>query len=412
MSSQPASKMLLQCLVVEDPQAKAIRLSQFSLQEWESLLEEARRHGLTPLLAGKLNTLPPPLALPESIRQRLHQASVLCASRNLLLYHELGLVLTALHQAGVPVIALKGAFLAEHVYENIAMRPMGDVDLLVRRDHLAYAAEILSSAGYHPSRSYLIEKEIIGMHHLPPYTKPGALTIESHWTLAAPSDPLEIDMEAVWSQARTTTLAGAPAQALSSEDLLIHLGIHFCQHEFRLGLKHLYDLAQVLAHGTAGPDWNLLYQRAARFRATRCLFLVLSLALELLRAPVPQSLLEALRPPDFEDEIYLLARERILAFSRDWEIHPDIAALWRDRTWRSRLATFRRALFVHPTYLSVQYNLPPGSRIVYLYYPVRLLDLLKSYGGQLTRMLRGDPSARANARRENALADWLMTNNT
>jgi hypothetical protein len=56
----------------------------------------------------------------------------------MLLYQELQTVLKTFkfRAASIAVIALKGAFLAELVYENIGLRAIGDVDLLVKKEDL------------------------------------------------------------------------------------------------------------------------------------------------------------------------------------------------------------------------------------------------------------------------------------
>lgn len=90
-----------------------------------------------------LGSLPPPLS--DFLLEENSQA----VARAHRLQETLGSVLLALRAAGVEVVALKGAALAFFHYEDPALRPMGDLDLLLRdpRD-LARATTALSGAGW------------------------------------------------------------------------------------------------------------------------------------------------------------------------------------------------------------------------------------------------------------------------
>lgn len=58
------------------------------------------------------------------------------------------------------------------------------------------------------------------------------------------------------------------------------------------------------------------------------------------------------------------------------------------------------------------YPAPPDSVRVYLYYAVRVKDLLQRHGRQAWRLLKGDSGMQARATRENetsALRAWLLS---
>jgi len=48
----------------------------------------------------------------------------------------------------LPVILLKGSYLARHVYRDPALRPMDDVDILIHEEDLEQARSVLSNIGY------------------------------------------------------------------------------------------------------------------------------------------------------------------------------------------------------------------------------------------------------------------------
>lgn len=51
-------------------------------------------------------------------------------------------------KAEIPFFALKGAWLAQHIYLHPALRPMRDIDVLVRANQAAHAYAVLLDNGY------------------------------------------------------------------------------------------------------------------------------------------------------------------------------------------------------------------------------------------------------------------------
>ena len=145
----------------------------------------------------------------------------------------------ALRESDIPVIVLKGACLAETIYGNIALRSMGDVDLLVRREDMARVVQILGNLGYSAGYDYRIEDELAVNHHLPPMKGPRQLTIEVHWTIVdAPHFAAleEKEIAKTWETRKGCGYcAGASVFMLAPEDLVLHLCVHFT-------MQHLCDI--------------------------------------------------------------------------------------------------------------------------------------------------------------------------
>jgi hypothetical protein len=90
---------------------------------WDRIIELARDHGIAQVLPAcwkAQGTVPPPAAS-ERI-QEIHRA---CAVHNIRLFHELEIIVRAFKAASITVVPLKGAWLAESVYANIAQRDGG-----------------------------------------------------------------------------------------------------------------------------------------------------------------------------------------------------------------------------------------------------------------------------------------------
>lgn len=280
----------------------------------------AARHGISPLLYHALIQSGLSSSVPSELLQSLREAYLMNGTRNALLYHDLGQVLTALQQNGIPVIVLKGAYLAALVYENPSLRKMNDIDVLVRHTDLEKTQSILRGLGYISDHTYSTtppERD----HHLPRMHKGSGPCIEVHWAIVSPGVPFKIDDEGLWQRAQPITIAGIATQALSHEDLLLHLCVHATSHyserfsithaPFCLGLRPLCDMAAVVHRHHGDINWQELQSRATQWRAGKCLFMSLWLVKKLLGANVPNAVLRSLQPSNFDARWAELACEQV-----------------------------------------------------------------------------------------------------
>ncbi|MEP7190974.1 MAG: nucleotidyltransferase family protein, partial [Roseiflexaceae bacterium] len=117
--------------------------------DWEYLTERADLHCVTPLLNRSLSMVSPD-AIPAQalmpIRQRVREI----AQSNLHLTGELLRLLTVFDQQSIPIIPFKGPTLAMQAYGDIALRPFGDLDVLIHAQDLMPARELMLAQGYQP----------------------------------------------------------------------------------------------------------------------------------------------------------------------------------------------------------------------------------------------------------------------
>ena len=120
--------LLFRCLCLEEKEQKINQLAKFTNDDWQIVSMKAKQYGLMPLLFKRLRVLLPDIDIPTGVWKELREAYLQCAGRNLCLYNELGKILKAFGENELPVIPLKGAYLAEVIYQDIATRSMGDID--------------------------------------------------------------------------------------------------------------------------------------------------------------------------------------------------------------------------------------------------------------------------------------------
>ena len=340
-------------------------------------------HGLGPLFFKRLKQSDARACVPADEWERLRVAYLAAAGRNMHRYRELRPVLRRLRHSGIPVIVLKGAYLAEAVYGDVALRPMGDVDLLVPRAELPRAQAILLDMGGVHQQTEDIESLCRKRHHLPPVVIRG-VTIEIHWTIASPTAPMRIDAAGLLDRARPATIAGVEVLALSPEDLLLHLCLHLGRdHRFK-GLKSLCDIDETIRRYGSELDWAQVVRSAREWRAAKYVGLTLHLARRMLGAGVPDDVLERLLPGGLDQQVLETAMESVLTQVdyRPWVPFFDVPGV-RSLGGMVRL-TWKR-VFLSRDEMTVKYPASRGARHLGFYYVLRLRDGLRAFGAHALR---------------------------
>jgi hypothetical protein len=402
MDQKTQGELLFHCLSMGTDEIRAARLEQLSATDWDGVIRQSVKHGVTPLLYQRSKALGPGTNIPASVVHRLREAYLHSAARNMRLYHDLAKVLTVLRNEDIPVIVLKGAHLAQVVYGNTALRPMVDVDLLVRGTDLPRVEEKLQEIDYGPSGHSGIGVGRKMSYHLP-LAKPDAVPVEIHWSIAHPAGPFKIDVDGLWERARPATIAGVEVLVLSPEDLLVHLCLHASfTHLFNIGLGPFCDISETLRHYWDEMDWEQVQLCALQWGAGKCVYLTLYLARELLEAAVPDEVLNAFEPNDLDLSLVIWAKKQIFTGQGyTGLLAPNLARMWEANRLQDKVTIFSKVAFPSPEVMATMYPASPFSKRIYLYYPIRLMDLLLRHGRAAWRLLRHDKEIIAAAEREN-----------
>ncbi len=265
--------------------------------DWDYLFRLARRHSLLPLLHNGLEAYAR-ADCPPGFRERLREKFRENAARNTLLAGELLRVARAFGAEGVPLLAYKGPALAVQAYGGLALRRFVDLDVVVRREDVARAGELLRSHGFKKPAGLGAAQErfLLRRQHNLAFTRDAArLTVELHWELAPAQFASVPVVEETWGRAASVPILGGEVKALAPEDLLLALSVHGTKHLWeRLGW--VCDVA-ALVNSRAGLDWREVVGRARHSRVEPMLYLALRLARGLLGARLPPDVLEACGGP-------------------------------------------------------------------------------------------------------------------
>jgi len=239
------------------------------------------------------------------------------------------------------------------------------------------------------------------------------LMVEAHWDLVSPILPCHVDLDGVWSRAQSARFGGVAASVLSPEDLLLHLCTHTVVHASDMRIRMLCDIAETLCLFEKTLNWAVLIERARRWGVSRCVYVLLRLSRELLRAPVGKDHLSALLPEGFEEHRYILALEQLLdTHDGGWKTTLATSRLWSSKGIKVKIQYISDRLFLSRETMSLMYFVPADSWRIFFYYPVRAKELFTRHLRAAWSLLQGDSAARRSAERLNEtlrLREWLLS---
>ncbi|MFA9613301.1 MAG: nucleotidyltransferase family protein, partial [Deltaproteobacteria bacterium] len=233
-----------------------------------------RANWIIPFVYRKIGSLPQECLPPEPITDEMRQAFLVSCVRSLHMEGQLREIIEAFREQGVRVLVLRGPALAFSLYEDPAMRPSCDLDLLVLPEQVVQARTILESLGYRclakrfeTARDFFREECFIHQEN-PGNTFPVDLHWV-HWELhpffkgSEEVDILDLFQRA-W-KVETPTLA---FETLHPVDYLIHSAIHLIMiHKNEMRLSWIYDTALLAQHLQVPDDWETLQERCVAWRA-------------------------------------------------------------------------------------------------------------------------------------------------
>ena len=401
-------RLLLAFLSEDSHQIEQIQPAEVNAADWQALAALSQEQGVAPLLYRRLKKMPGNADIPDTFLQNLREIYLSTLKRNLRMYKDVGQILRALAEQEIPVIPLKGVYLAEKVYGNIGLRSMVDVDLLLPRPDLARAMAVLEGLGYRALYSFDIELECQTRHHLPLLYRQGSKNLEIHWNLAPLDSPFHIAIEPLWERSQPAILEGVEVRTMDPEDLLLHLCFHAAyMDDFSNKLRSFCDIAWTMRIFREKLAWERLALHAQEWGAARSVWLALRIAHQLLGVSLPDMLIEKLQPTEYQPILESWAIEQIFAPSK---IGPKLAAVWAPQSWSQRLAHIFHGLFPPAWEMRQKYPGLIGRSSWHLAYLKHLEIVFKRHRESIWRLALGDTRVRDEVEQRskgNVLKAWM-----
>jgi hypothetical protein len=319
--------------------------SEFSLDslDWEYIIATAERHRVLPLITEHLHTYQNDYGqIPEPARQRMQQYTQRCIQRNLALTLELRGLLKLLDSQGIPAIPYKGLALGFSAYKAVALRPVRDLDLIVRKVDIPRITALMLANGYYrttdtgePLEQSAEESSSNRFRYVVTFRRgEDHPQIEIHWRFSADTQVLPFEEAGFWQNLQPLKFSGISTVSMTPENTLLLLLAHGSKHLWSELLWTCDVLEYVRQHPTL--DWELLERRAATLNAIRFVHLGVLVAHRLLGLQSP--LLERARTDVTALHIceaicadYFTPKETHLAELRQYLTEVRLREGWRQR---------------------------------------------------------------------------------
>ena len=352
---------------------------------WEPVINEAMQNGVAAYLYHRLKQTGNLSCVPAAAVDLL-RGSYLSATLNHFRVRKTLLdVLRCLSERGIHALVLKGGYLAEAVYDQGGLRPMGDLDILVRHDQLAPATRVLEDLGYRTLDADRASSGWETLHHLPQFHKEEQITIELHWCIERPNLKLDVSFDDLIKNEVQFKVADQIAFAPGVVDCLLHLCCHWAQHHlFLTGLRPAVDLAVYLEHFGEDLNWDLLYETAEQWQVVRLLDLSLQTADELVGCRIPEQIrLRWRKTTGDQDQLKRLALELVQCDREALTKYPtNLVAAMEQPALKELFQLLFNRFFPSPAEMSFYYPVSARSWRIWFYYPFRWWFLISNYSGR------------------------------
>lgn len=410
----PLIDILLSCLHRDSSRFPIDQLHELHSNQWNALVDLAVEHRVVPMLHQKLSENNETDAIDKDgyVFKTLQAYSRQVAKNNLNYLSELRFLLNLCNTRQIPVILLKGIYLADQVYDNPGLREMNDIDLLCKSSDLKPAYRFLTKMGYSSINPVQIENinNVIQQHqHLAPLVKEGVAAFELHWNITRPGKIYSIDPDELWPRAEPIYIAGEKAYSLCPEDLLLHLCIHTSyQHNFSFGLRPFVDIAEVIQKESHRFNWDFFVKRVRRFQCVRGVYLALKIARKFTGAAIPGKVLNQLQPDEYNSTVLETAVLQILTKKDESSpLTPAMVNFAKDTSLSGRAKIIMKQIFWPESVMIKYYPVRKGSRKLYFYYLVRFWDVFKRQALITLKVSGGDTHLTNIADRKQKLRDWM-----
>jgi putative nucleotidyltransferase-like protein len=364
-------RLLLQAALLSGPGAVAA-WRQWSARADPDRLDEGSNR-LIPLLSANLDRL----GVRDDLSGRLRGYRRRTWYVNQVRMRELEAVLGAFARSGIATVILKGAAFARTFYADHSLRPMSDLDILVRRDDALRVIAWLLGQGwtavdrrvarrlaiFFPTggadataadaevEARILQREEIG------FARRG-IDLDLHWRVLHQRGWPGAE-DAFWDGSIETTVGAASTRMLNPTDSLLHV----CEHGSRWNrvppIRWIADAVMILRADGATIDWDRLVGRARELQVAFALGAMLGYLREEFDAPVPAACLAELRAIR---TTWTERAEHRLTNRPPGEL-PFVWRLWLEHVRASRGRGWWRAVASFPRHLQYAFDLRGMSEL-------------------------------------------------
>lgn len=231
--------------------------------------------------------------LPQPLLKKWLQMKMVAAMHNHAMEKVAANITALTEKAGIRVAAMRGIVLAQTLYKDPALRPMHDIDLLVRPSDRETFLDAMEAAGHKPVE-YLRSQYVFEIDRV---------TVEVHWQLLSNKRYRSvIDSNELVSSAIKTDTPSGHVYRLADKWELIGLVVHAFTHHNLGQIFSLVDIGLVMHNRDI--DWQEIAHWSKQAGISRMMALTLGFVNHLFGLGLEEKVMRYFAPDDTTSEKY------------------------------------------------------------------------------------------------------------
>ena len=263
--------------------------------DWNELYNEAMAHEVHTLIYPIAQSLSSQFEIRSDLMAEWNKLVLLSGMHQVQHIQQMSEVIAAFNKSNIPVIALKGLVLRD-IYPNPDLRTMSDADILVHKEDITRATNLLFILGYHISSSDNKHIHFDHESYLPIELHQSIISYERFNHIAALEDTL-------WENAVKKNIGSTPVLSFCPEDQLLHLCLHMASHikSTGFGLRQLCDMVVWVEWNRELIDWDSFVEKSKTCEIDILAQALFAIGNRLFEMPIPDPLYHE----SLEDEPYI-----------------------------------------------------------------------------------------------------------
>ena len=254
---------------------KKVNIQLYNEINWDEMLKLSVEHNVTSLVYYGLKNSNLIENIPSDIINDFKKQTFFSSSFQLKHINNISEVLRLFHKNDIETVVLKG-LVVRNFYPNAEFRTMGDADIVVKKEKLDKAINLLRDLGYEEYERTNVDICFIK----------GSSRIELHWNLINQGrvNGGENFENNIWNELITVKVGDEDALSLNYEDLAVHLFVHLIKHlaDKGCGIRHFCDLVVLLESKEDEINWDSFWQKINEYKLEKSTKIVFYICTEYL----------------------------------------------------------------------------------------------------------------------------------
>ncbi len=209
-----------------------------------------------------------------------------------------------LNSQQISFTALKGIALVLNYHDDIGVRSMGDIDILVNKNDMPHVISLFGDSGFISDCGYDIMDNLNMGHSYSFHDKKGT-EVDLHWQVL----PL-LFRDLPPCKTVFSSFQGIDFNILAPEDFIIHICLHGASWNPVTNIRWIYDLHTIISNDNI--DWKYILNKMENTKYAYALFVMFSCFNRISSLKIPQEVVENLKEYENQRDNRKFAKKSIL----------------------------------------------------------------------------------------------------